>query len=80
MLAEAARSKEDIEAAEEQLQKFPQKETTSLSISLQRICLLRKGDLDGAGERSSSKRSLSILNRPPAHMAMGDLYLIPERI
>ena len=41
-LTEAARSKEDIQAAEQQLQKFPRR-TTFLSISLQRICFFNSG-------------------------------------
>ena len=41
VLAEAARSKEDIEAAEEQLQKFPKKNDVSFYLALANLSFTR---------------------------------------
>ena len=62
VLSEAARSKEGIDAAEEQLQKFPKKTDVSFTL-LRRICFSTRATWSGRAMRFS-RRSLSILNRP----------------
>jgi tetratricopeptide (TPR) repeat protein len=73
VLAEAARSNEDIAAAWEQLQKFPKKDDVSFHLALANL-FLRKGDLAAAGD--PVRQALTIDPKSSAaHMAMGDLYL-----
>jgi tetratricopeptide (TPR) repeat protein len=73
VLAEAARSKEDIEAAWGQLQKFPKKDDVSFHIALANL-FFHKGDLAAAGD--TLRQALAVDPKSSAaHMAMGDLYL-----
>jgi tetratricopeptide (TPR) repeat protein len=75
-LAEAARSKEDIEAAKQQLEKFPNKNDLSFYLASANQ-LLRKGDL--AAAVNSVQQALAIDSQSSAaHMAMGDLYVIQK--
>jgi tetratricopeptide (TPR) repeat protein len=75
-LAEAARSNEDIEAAWEQLQKFPQKNGASFHLALANL-FLYKADLAGAGD--ALRQTLNVDPKSAAaHMAMGDLYLLQK--
>jgi tetratricopeptide (TPR) repeat protein len=75
-LAEAARSNEDIEAAWEQLQKFPKKDDVSFHLALANL-LLHKGDVAAAGE--AVRQALAVDPKSSAaHMAMGDLYLLQK--
>jgi tetratricopeptide (TPR) repeat protein len=72
-LTEAARSKEDIEAAGEQLQKFPKKDDVSFHLASANL-FLHKGDPAAAG--NALRQALTIDPKSSAaHMAMGDLYL-----
>ena len=75
-LAEAARNNEDIEAAGEQLQKFPKKDDISFQLASANL-FLRKGDVTAAG--NAVRQALTIdPQSPAAHMAMGDLYLFQK--
>ena len=75
-LTEAARSKEDIEAAEEQLQKFPKKNDVSFHLALANLSFNR-GNLSAAG--NALRQALAAdPNSSAAHMAMGDLYLLQK--
>src|SRR6266704_3396909 len=69
-LTEAARSKEDIEAAGEQLQKFPKKNDVSFHLASANL-FLHKGDPAAAG--NALRQPLTIDPKSSAaHMAMGD--------
>jgi tetratricopeptide (TPR) repeat protein len=72
-LTEAARSKEDIEAAEEQLQKFPKKNDVSFHLASANL-FLNKDDLDAAGNELRLALTLDPKSSA-AHMAMGDLHM-----
>ena len=75
-LTEAARSKEDIEAAQEQLQKFPKKNDVSFYLALANLSI-HKGDVAAATE--AVRQALAAdPNSSAAHMAMGDLYLFQK--
>jgi tetratricopeptide (TPR) repeat protein len=75
-LAEAARSNEDIEAASEQLQKFPKKNDISFHLALANL-YLHKGDIAAAGD--AVRQALAVDPKSSAaHMAMGDLYLFQK--
>jgi tetratricopeptide (TPR) repeat protein len=75
-LTEAARSKEDIEAAGEQLQKFPRKNDVSFHLASANL-FLNKGDLAAAGD--ALRQALNVDPKSSAaHMAMGDLYLLQK--
>jgi tetratricopeptide (TPR) repeat protein len=73
-LTEAARSKEGIEAAEEQLQKFPKKTDVSFYLASANL-LFNTGDIAGAG--NALRQALAADPKSSqAHMAMGNLYLL----
>ena len=73
-LTEAARSKEGIEAAGEQLQKFPRKNDVSFHLASANL-FLNKGDFTAAGD--ALRQALTLDPKlSAAHMAMGDLYLL----
>ena len=75
-LAESARTSEDIEAAWEQLQKFPKKNDVSYQLALANLSL-HKGDVASATE--AVRQALAAdPNSSAAHMAMGDLYLLQK--
>ena len=75
-LAEAARSKEDIEAAQEQLQKFPKKNDVSYHLALANLSI-HKGDVAGATE--AVRQALATdPNSAAAHTAMGDMHLLQK--
>lgn len=75
-LAEAARSKEEIEAAEEQLQKFPKKDDLSFYLASANL-FLAAGDLAAAS--NALQQALTIDPKSSvAHMTMGDLYLLQK--
>jgi tetratricopeptide (TPR) repeat protein len=74
VLSEGARSKEGIEAAEEQLQKFPKKTDVSFYLASANL-LFNTGDMVGAG--NALRQALAVDPKSSqAHMAMGNLYLI----
>ena len=74
ILTEGARSKEGIEAAEQQLQKFPKKTDVSFYLASANL-LFNTGDIAGAG--NALQQALAVDPKSSqAHMAMGNLYLI----
>jgi tetratricopeptide (TPR) repeat protein len=73
-LTEAARSKEDIEAAEKQLQKFPKKNDASFYLAVANLSF-NGGDLSTAG--NALQQALAADPKSSAaHMAMGNLHLV----
>ena len=75
-LTEAARSKEDIEAAEEQLQKFPKKNDVSFYLAAANLSF-------GGGDLSTAVTALQqALAADPkssaAHVALGNLHLVQK--
>src|SRR5437868_5865569 len=75
-LTEAARSKEDIEAAEEQLQKFPKKNDASFYLASANLFFSRG---DPAAAVNAVRQALTVDPKSStAHMAMGDLYLFQK--
>jgi tetratricopeptide (TPR) repeat protein len=75
-LTEAARSKEDIEAAEEQLQKFPKKNDVSFYLASANL-FFSTGD--PAAAANALRQALTVdPNSSQAHLAMGDLYLFQK--
>ncbi len=75
-LTEAAHSKEDIEAAEEQLQKFPKKNDASFYLASANL-LFRAGD-PGAAVNALRQALIVDPKSSAAHMAMGDFYLFQK--
>jgi tetratricopeptide (TPR) repeat protein len=72
-LTEAARSKEDIEAAEEQLQKFPKKNDVSFYLAVANLSF-SGGDLSTAG--NALQQALAADPKSSAaHVALGNLHL-----
>jgi tetratricopeptide (TPR) repeat protein len=72
-LTEAARSKENIEAAQEQLQKFPKKNDVSFYLASANL-LFSSGDPAGADD--ALRRALvADPKSSQTHLALGDLYL-----
>src|SRR5436190_13704716 len=72
-LTEAARSKEDIEAAEKQLQKFPKKNDASFYLAVANLSFTG-GDLSTAG--NALQQALAADPKSSAaHMAMGNLHM-----
>ncbi|PYJ78251.1 MAG: hypothetical protein DME69_08995, partial [Verrucomicrobia bacterium] len=75
-LTEAARSKEDIEAAEEQLQKFPKKNDVSFYLAAANLSF-SGGDLSTA--INALQQALAADPKSSAaHMAMGNLHLVQK--
>src|SRR5947209_125397 len=75
-LTEAARSKEDIEAAEEQLQKFPKKNEVSFYLAAANLSF-SGGDLSTA--INALQQALAADPKSSAaHMAMGNLHLVQK--
>jgi tetratricopeptide (TPR) repeat protein len=76
VLTEAARSKEDIEAAKEQLQKFPNKNDVSFHLASANL-FFNSGDPGAAG--NALREALAADPKSShAHMALGDLYLLQQ--
>jgi tetratricopeptide (TPR) repeat protein len=75
-LTEAARSKEDIQAAAEHLERYPQKDNVSFHLASANL-LLNSGNLTAA-EDSLRQALTANPNSSAAHMAMGDLYLLKK--
>ena len=76
VLTEAARSKEDIEAAEEQLQKFPKKNDVSFYLASANL-FFSKGDLSTA-VNALQQALAADPKSSAAHMAMGNLHLVQK--
>jgi len=75
-LTEAARSKEDIQAAQQQLERYPKKDNVSFHLASANL-LLNSGDL-AAAENALRQALTANPNFSAAHMAMGDLYLLKK--
>src|SRR6266446_3329767 len=76
VLTEAVRSKEDIQTAEEQLEKYPKKDDISFHLASANL-LLNSGDL--AAAESALRQALIVNpNSSAARMSMGDLYLLKK--
>src|SRR5206468_3584144 len=75
-LTEAARSKEDIQAAEQHLEKYPKKDDISFHLASANLCL-SSGDL-AAAEKALRPALTVNPNSSAAHMALGDLYLLKK--
>src|SRR6266446_4489961 len=75
-LTETARTKDDIEAAEEQLQKFPKKNDASFYLAVANLSF-NGGDLSTAG--NALQQALAADPKSSAaHMAMGNLHLVQK--
>jgi tetratricopeptide (TPR) repeat protein len=75
-LTETARNKEDIEAAEKQLQKFPKKNDASFYLAVANLSF-NGGDLSTAG--NALQQALAADPKSSAaHMAMGNLHLVQK--
>ena len=78
VLAESAHSKEDIEAAAQQIEKFPNRNDVSFHLASASL-FLSKGDSMGA--TISVRQALAVDPKSSAaHMAMGDLYLFQKDV
>ena len=76
VLVEAARSKEDVEAVKEHVQKFPKKNDVSFYLASANL-LLSSGDPGGAG--NALREALTADPKSSqAHMALGNFYLIQK--
>ena len=76
VLTEAVRSKEDIQIAEEQLEKYPKKDDISFHLASANL-LLNSGNV--AAAENALRQALTVNpNSSAAHMAMGDLYLLKK--
>jgi tetratricopeptide (TPR) repeat protein len=75
-LTEAARNKEDIQAAEQRVEKYPKKDDISFHLASANL-FLSSGDL--AAAEKALRQALSVNpNSSAAHMAMGDFYLVKK--
>jgi Putative Zn-dependent protease, contains TPR repeats len=78
VLAESAHSKEDIEAAAQQIEKFPNRNDVSFHLASASL-FLSKGDSMAA--TISVRQALAVDPKSSAaHMAMGDLYLFQKDV
>lgn len=75
-LTDAARTREELEAAAGQLEKFPSKATASFHLASANL-FLREGNMTAAGEEL--RQALEADPKAAAtHMAMGDFYLLQK--
>ena len=76
VLTEAVRSKEDIQTAQEQLERYPKKDDISFHLASANL-LLNGGNV--AAAETALRQALTVdPNSSAAHMAMGDLYLLKK--
>jgi tetratricopeptide (TPR) repeat protein len=74
VLTETTRSKEDIQTAEEHLEKYPKKDDISFQLASANL-LLSSGNFPAA--ENTLRQALAVNpNSSAAHMALGDLYLL----
>ncbi len=76
VLTEAVRSKEDIQTAQEQLERYPKKD--DISFHLASANLLLNGGNVAAAETALWQALTVNPNSSAAHMTMGDLYLLKK--
>jgi tetratricopeptide (TPR) repeat protein len=74
VLADTSQSKEEIAVTEEQLQKFPQRETVTFHLASASLAL-RKGDLEGASNEVQKALAVDPKSRQ-AHLAMASIYAL----
>jgi tetratricopeptide (TPR) repeat protein len=75
-LTEAARSNEDVQSAEEQLQKFPKKDDVSFHLASANL-FFGRGNTAAAGD--AIRQALAVDSKSSqAHLAMGNLYLLQK--
>jgi tetratricopeptide (TPR) repeat protein len=75
-LTEAAQTREEIDEAEQQLQKFPEKNSFSLYLASANL-FLHQGNLVAA--ENAFRQALAVDPKSPAaHNALGDLYLLKK--
>ena len=75
-LTEAVRSKEDIQTAEEHLEKYPKKDDISFHLASANL-FLSSGNLPAA--ENTLRQALAVNpNSSTAHMTLGDLYLVKK--
>jgi tetratricopeptide (TPR) repeat protein len=72
VLADASQSKEEVAAAEEQLHKYPRRDTVPFHLASASVAL-RKGDLEGASSEVQKALALDPKSRQ-AHLAMASIY------
>src|SRR5579884_1804060 len=75
-LTDAARTREELEAAAGQLEKFPSKATASFHLASANL-FLREGNMTAAGEELRQALEADP-KAAAAHMAMGDFYLLQK--
>ena len=76
VLTEAVRSREDIQTAGEQLERYPKKDDISFHLASANL-LLNAGNV--AAAENALRQALTVNpNSSAAHMAMGDLYLLKK--
>src|SRR4030095_2463809 len=76
ILAESAQSKEDVEAAAQQIEKFPHRNNVSFHLASANLFLRKK---DAMAAMTSVRHALAVDPKSSsAHMAMGDLYLFQK--
>lgn len=74
LLADASQNKEDIAGAEQQLDKFPQKETAAFHLASANLSL-RRGEIGGASDQIQQALAADPKSAR-AHLAMGFIYLL----
>ena len=78
ILAESAHSKEDIEAAAQQIEKFPNRNDVSFHLASANLFLRKR---DAMAAKISVRHALALDPKSSAaHMAMGDLYLFQKDV
>jgi tetratricopeptide (TPR) repeat protein len=78
VLGESARTKEDIEGAEQQIQKFPNKNNVSFHLAMANLAL-HQGNAKAAAD--AVRQALAVdPNSFAAHTAMGDMYLYQKDV
>ena len=76
ILAESAQSKEDVEAAAQQIEKFPDRNNVSFHLASANLFLRKR---DAMAAMISLRDALAVDPKSSAaHMAMGDLYLFQK--
>ena len=76
VLADSSRSKEEIAAAEQQLQKFPNKSTAAFPLAAASLAM-RKGDLSTASDEIQQALAIEP-NSAHAHLVMAVMYLLRQ--
>jgi tetratricopeptide (TPR) repeat protein len=78
VLSEAARTKEDIQAAGEELQKFPRKNDVAFHLATAKLFFSRGNTIGAANELQQALAADP--KSAAAHMGLGDLHLIRKEV